>query len=254
MPAVITILLYSIIFLYGIVIGSFLNVCIYRIPSKESLLPGSHCMSCGSRLRWYDLFPVFSYLLLKGRCRYCGAKVSWQYPLIEMLNGILYVIVFMANGINAFSIIYCLMSSALLVITVIDERTFEIPLCLNIFLAGLGIVMCILDASHLAEHLIGAVAVGLPLYLLYIFSGGKAIGGGDIKLMGAAGLIIGWKCILLAFFLGCVIGSVIHIARIKLTKAEHMLAMGPYLSAGIFITALWGNAMLEWYFGCLGIV
>lgn len=253
MPQFVTILLYSIIFLYGIVIGSFLNVCIYRIPAKESLIPSSHCMSCGHKLHWYDLFPVFSYILLRGRCRYCKAKVSWQYPLIEMLNGVLYVIVFMANGINLNSVVYCLMTSALIVISVIDERTYEIPVGLNIFLLILGVVMCALNWQNVTEHLIGAVAVGIPLYLLYLLSGGKAIGGGDIKLMGAAGLIIGWKCIVLAFFVGCILGSVIHVLRMKLTKVEHVLAMGPYLSAGIFITALWGNRMIEWYLGCLGI-
>ena len=253
MLQIVTILLYSIIFLYGIVSGSFLNVCIYRIPEKESLIPSSHCMSCGHKLHWYDLFPVFSYILLRGRCRYCKAKVSWQYPLIEMLNGILYVIVFMANGMNLNSVVYCLMSSALIVISVIDERTYEIPVVLNIFLLVLGVVMSVLDWPQVAEHLVGAAAVSIPLYLLYLFSGGKAIGGGDIKLMGAAGLIIGWKCIVLAFFVGCILGSVIHVIRMKISKAEHMLAMGPYLSAGIFITALWGNRMIDWYLSCIGI-
>lgn len=253
MPVFVTILLYILIFLYGIIIGSFLNVCIFRIPKHESLIPSSHCMSCGSKLHWYDLFPVFSYLLLKGRCRYCKAKVSWQYPLIEMLNGILYIIVFMANGINLTSVVYCLMTSALIVITVIDERTFEIPLVLNGFLLILGVCMCVIDRANLLEHLIGFVAISVPLYLLYIFSGGKAIGGGDVKLMAVAGLVIGWKCIVLAFFLGCIIGSVIHVCRMKIAKAERMLAMGPYLAAGIFITALWGNNMIDWYLGCLGL-
>ena len=253
MPLFVTILLYIIIFLYGIVIGSFLNVCIFRLPNHESLLPSSHCMSCGSRLHWYDLFPVFSYLLLKGRCRYCKAKVSWQYPIVELFNGIVYVIVFMANGTNLQSVVYCLMASALIVITVIDERTYEIPVELNLFLLGLGIVMCIIDHANWMEHLIGLAAVSVPLHLLYLISGGRAIGGGDIKLMAAAGLLIGWKCIVLAFFVGCILGSVIHLCRMKFSKAEHVLAMGPYLSAGIMITALWGKNMITWYLGCLGI-
>ena len=253
MPLFVTILLYIIIFLYGIVIGSFLNVCIFRLPNHESLLPSSHCMSCGSRLHWYDLFPVFSYLLLKGRCRYCKAKVSWQYPIVELFNGIVYVIVFMANGTNLQSVVYCLMASALIVITVIDERTYEIPVELNRFLLVLGIVMCIIDHANWMEHLIGLAAVCVPLHLLYLISGGRAIGGGDIKLMAAAGLLIGWKCIILAFFVGCILGSVIHLCRMKFSKAEHVLAMGPYLSAGRMITALWGKNMITWYLGCLGI-
>lgn len=245
------ILLYGIIFLYGIVIGSFLNVCILRIPAGESMIPGSHCVSCGHKLRWYDLFPLFSYLFLKGRCRYCGAKISVQYPLVEGANGLLYVVVFMANGVGLLSIIYCLMTSTLLVISIVDWRTYEIPFSCNLFVLGLGVIACMLDAPRFTEHLVGLIIVSVALYLLYLFSGGRAIGGGDVKLMGAAGLLLGAKLIVLAFFLGCILGSVIHIFRIKLSGAGHVLAMGPYLSAGIFISALWGNRMVEWYFGLM---
>lgn len=253
MPELTSLLLYLVIFLYGIIIGSFLNVCIYRIPKKESIIPGSHCMSCGHKLHWYDLFPVFSYLLLKGRCRYCGSKVSAQYPIVEALNGILYVVVFMANGFSMQSMIYCLLTSALLVISFIDERTLEIPPSLNIFIFVLGVLMCILDRAHIWEHIIGLFAVGTALYLLYVLTGGSAIGGGDVKLMGAAGLVLGWKLIILAFFVGCIVGSVCHVIRMRLSDAEHVLAMGPYLSVGIFICALWGNAMIAWYLGLLGL-
>ena len=104
------------IFIYGIVIGSFLNVCIYRIPQKEDIVrESSHCMSCGHRLKWYDLVPLFSYLFLKGKCRYCGSKLSKQYPIVEALNGILYVVVFYATDFSWDSILYCLMTSALIV-------------------------------------------------------------------------------------------------------------------------------------------
>ncbi|MBU5478533.1 prepilin peptidase [Eubacterium sp. MSJ-13] len=251
MPVQITILLYIIIFLYGIVIGSFLNVCIYRIPEKESIMPRSHCMNCGATLHWYDMFPVFSYIILRGRCRNCGAKISKQYPLIEALNGILYVIVFMANGININSVLYCLMTSVLIVLTMIDERTFEIPLCLNITLAVIGVVMCVIDRQDIISHLVGMVCVSLVLFIIYFLSGGQAIGGGDVKLMAAAGLILGWKLIILAFLLACILGSVIHLIRMKVSGAKHILAMGPYLSLGIFIAALWGNGMIDWYVNIL---
>lgn len=247
MPVQITILLYIVIFLYGIVIGSFLNVCIYRIPEKESIMPHSHCMNCGVRLHWYDMFPVFSYIILRGRCRNCGAKISKQYPFIEALNGILYVIVFMANGININSVLYCLMTSVLIVLTMIDERTFEIPLCLNITLAVIGVLMCMADRENIVSHLIGAVCVSLILFIIWFLSSGKAIGGGDVKLMVSAGLILGWKLAITAFIIACVLGSVLHLIRMKVSKAEHMLAMGPYLSMGIFIAALWGNKMVDWY-------
>ena len=109
----VTALLYIFAFLYGIVIGSFLNVCIYRIPKKESIVTvGSHCMKCDHRLAWYDLFPLFSYLFLRGKCRYCGAKLARQYPLVEGANGILYLIVFAIHGWNMESVLYCFLTSA----------------------------------------------------------------------------------------------------------------------------------------------
>lgn len=253
MPALIQLLLYTIIFLYGIVIGSFLNVCIYRVPKKESILSRSHCMNCGYTLRWYDLFPVFSFLLLRGRCRNCKTKLSMQYPLIEGLNGVLYVTVFLANGFQWNSILYCLMTSALIVISVIDERTFEIPVKANIFILGLGIISVVLDFHNWSDHVIGMVSVSICLYLLYILSGGQAMGGGDVKLMGAAGLLLGWQSITLAFFVGCILGACIHVIRMKVSKAEHRLAMGPYLSAGIFICALWGDNMIQWYLQMIGL-
>ena len=242
-----TILLYTIVFLYGIVIGSFLNVCIYRIPNRENIVTHSHCMSCGHKLHWHDMFPIFSYLFLKGRCRYCGAKISIQYPLIEALNGVLYVIVFMANGFTFSSVLYCLMTSALIVITVVDERTYTIPVTFNLFLGFIGIVMTVYDWRHMISHIVGALVVSLFLYALYYFSSGQAIGGGDIKMMASAGLILGWKNIILAFLLACILGSVIHLIRMKVSKKNNLLAMGPYLSLGIFIAALWGNHFWNWY-------
>ena len=172
---------YIVIFIFGITIGSFLNVCIYRMPLHESIVTApSHCMTCGSRLHWYDMVPVFSWLILGGKCRNCKTKISAQYPVIEALNGALYVLVCAVNGLNGMSAIYCLMTAA-------------------------------------------------------------------------CGLILGWQLIILAFFLGCIIGSVIHLIRIRVSGAGHMLAMGPYLSAGIFIAALWGNSWIHWYMGMLGI-
>lgn len=243
-----TILFSIIIFLYGIIIGSFLNVCIYRIPKKENIVTTrSHCMSCGYQLRWYDLIPLFSWLALGGRCRKCKAKISVQYPLIEALNGVLYLIVFLHYGVSIETLLYCLMASALLALSVIDFRTFEIPLGFNVFIAVLGLVRVLTDLTNWQEYAVGFFAVSVVLYIIYIITKGRGIGGGDIKLMAASGLLLGWKCNVLAFLLGCIIGSVIHLLRMRLTKAEHVLAMGPYLSIGIYICALWGTRMIDWY-------
>lgn len=245
---------YITIFLFGITIGSFLNVCIYRIPLGESIVTApSHCMTCGQKLKWYDMVPVFSWLVLGGKCRNCKSKISAQYPIIEGVNGILYVLVCVVNGLNWSSVIYCFMASALLVLSIIDWRTFEIPFCLNVFLFGLGVAAVVLDRGNLVEHLIGMICVSGLLEVIYLVSGGSAIGGGDVKLMLSCGLILGWRLILLAFLLGCIIGSIVHIVRMKVSKTGHVLAMGPYLSAGIFLAALWGNAWIGWYLSKLGL-
>ena len=245
---------YIVIFIFGISIGSFLNVCIYRIPLHESIITApSHCMTCGRKLRWYDMVPVFSWLVLGGKCRNCKSKISVQYPIIEALNGVLYLVVCTVNGLTWVSLIYCLMVSALLTLSVIDWRTYEIPFEINVFLLCLGIAATVLDRNNLLSHVIGAVCVSGFLELLFLVSGGRAIGGGDVKLMAACGLILGWKRTLLAFLLGCILGSVIHVIRMKVSHAEHVLAMGPYLSAGGFLAALWGNTWINWYLSLLGI-
>lgn len=244
------IILFSIIFLFGIVIGSFLNVCIFRIPKKEDIVKtSSHCMSCGYHLKWYDMVPIFSFLALRGKCRKCGAKLSVQYPLIEAANGILYVCIVWTGGIGIESLLYCLMASALLVLSVIDFRTYEIPFGINLFILALGLVRAVTDFSNILTYLIGSLSVSIVLAILYYATGGRAIGGGDVKLMAACGLLLGWKLIILAFLLGCVLGAVIHVIRMKVSGEGRVLAMGPYLSMGVLIAALWGDRLLAWYLG-----
>lgn len=239
-------------FLYGIVIGSFLNVCIFRIPQEVSVVKGrSHCMHCGYRIRWYDLVPVVSFVALRGRCRNCGARISLQYPVVELCNGILYVVIFTVNGCNVESGMYCLLASALLVLSVIDERTYEIPPKINLFIGILGVVHMTLDWKHWSGHIAGFLVVSTFLEIIWWLSKGKAIGGGDVKLMAAAGLFLGWKKIILAFLIGCIAGAVIHPVRMKVSGAEKILALGPYLSAGILVSALWGETLIEGYWNFL---
>ena len=242
-----------VIFIYGIIIGSFLNVCIYRIPKKENIaISRSHCMNCGYQLKWYDLIPLFSYLFLGGKCRKCHEKISIQYPLIEALNGCLYLLVFTRYGMSVDSLLYCLLFSALLTLSVIDFRTYEIPIGINIFILLLGIIHMIVDYSNWMNYVIGFLAVSVFLYIIYLVTKGRGIGGGDVKLMATCGLLIGWKLIILGFLLGCIIGSICHLIRLKVSNAEQVLAMGPYLSIGVAIAVLWGNQRRYWYFVCLG--
>ncbi len=244
--------IYIIIFLFGIVIGSFLNVCILRMPEHKTVVTErSHCMRCGYQLSWYDMVPVFSWLFLRGRCRKCKEPISPQYPIIEAANGLLYIIVFAVQGFTVSGILYCLLSSALLVLSVIDWRTYEIPIAINVFILALGVLRVVTDYTNWLSYLAGLLCVSMLLLLIFWISGGRAIGGGDIKLMAAAGLLLGAKKILLGFLLGCVVGSVIHLLRMKIKNADRVLAMGPYLSVGIFIAALFGDAMIGWYLGML---
>ena len=244
------IILYIMIFLVGISIGSFLNVCIYRIPKKEDIVfERSHCMSCGNVLKWYELIPLFSFLVQGGKCRNCKTKLSAQYPLIELLNGLIYVWIFMAKGFQPESILFCICASVLIVISVIDWRTYEIPFGCNIIIGILGIVRVFLNLAHWYDYVIGFFAVSGLFLIIYWITKGRGIGGGDIKLMAAAGLLLGWQNILLSLMIGSIAGSVIHLALMKIQGKDRVLAFGPYLAFGIFISMLYGNDIITWYLG-----
>lgn len=252
-------ILYTVIFLYGIVFGSFLNVCIYRIPKKESLVKvSSHCTSCGYSLKWFDLIPLFSWLFLRGKCRKCGAKISVQYPLIEGANGVLWLVIFLVRGLCVESVFFCALASALLALSVIDARTYEIPFGFNVFIFCIGILhlgyrVIFTKQPDVWLYVIGFFAVSSVTAAIYFLSKGRAIGGGDVKLMAAAGLLLGWRLISLSFILGCILGAVVHTLRMKLSGANRVLAMGPYLSAGILLSVMFGERLLTWYFEILGI-
>lgn len=245
-----TLPVYILVFLFGITVGSFLNVCILRIPAHESIVTGpSHCMSCGKRLKWWELIPLFSWLALRGRCSGCSSPISPQYPLIEAANGVLWVLVYHRFGFTPDTVLACLLVSVLLVASVIDARTREIPPGTTIFVAVLGLLRTLLHPADWLSHLLGLAVVGGVLLLLFFLSGGAAIGGGDVKLMAGTGLFLGLRLNLTAFLLGCVLGSVIHLWRMKFRGAGRDLAMGPYLSAGVAIALLWGDGLWRWYTG-----
>jgi leader peptidase (prepilin peptidase)/N-methyltransferase len=208
-------------------------------------------MNCGYQLTIKDLVPLLSYIFLKGRCRNCKAKLSIQYPFIETLNGVLYLVIFLIIGFNYLSIIYCLLASALLTLSVIDLKTYEIPFGINVFILALGVVRLAFEWPDYLPYVIGFFAVSVFLEIILLLSKGRAIGGGDVKLMAVCGLLIGYKLAILAFILACILGSIIHLLRMKFTDAENVLAMGPYLSLGVFISVLFGNEMINWYIGLI---
>ena len=244
--------LYIIAFLYGIVIGSFLNVCIYRIPKEENLVTvGSHCMKCGHQLKWYDLVPLFSWLFLKGKCRYCGEGISPQYPLVEGINGFLYVLIFAVNGWNWDSALYCVMVSALLVISVIDYRTMMIPTGADLVILAVGVIHLLLHLNDWLYYVIGFAFVSLFLLLCAVIfravTGKSGLGLGDVELMACAGLCLGVGHGLFAIVIGSVSGVIIQGIKILATKEAGKFPFGPYLAAGIFVSALWGTPMYHWY-------
>ncbi len=240
---------YFIVFIYGIIIGSFLNVCIYRIPLKQDIVyTSSHCMNCGTKVKWYDLIPVVSYLVLAGKCRTCKTKLSKQYPLIELLNGAAYLGIFHYLGLSYEAGMMCVLFSVLLVITLIDIRYKIIPNSILIFLMIIGIVYVVLVDQKFISSIIGFFAVSLILLIIAVISNGQ-MGGGDIKLMAVCGFIIGWQKILVALLIGSVFGSIIGVILIilKINKKKQQIPFGPYLSAGVFVAALFGTELIQWY-------
>lgn len=237
------------LFIYGLLIGSFLNVCIYRIPSGVSIIsPPSSCGSCGHKLNYIDMLPVVNYIVNKGKCKYCGSAYSIQYPLIELLNGLLYVLVYLKYGVALNSILYCLIVSLLVTISIIDLKRKIIPDRLNITGAILGVIYIITNRA-LINNLIGAL-IGLGLFLgIALLT--NAMGGGDIKLMAVLGLIFGIKGVLfislLSFVLGAIISVILITLKIKGRKDE--IPFGPFISLAALIYMFYGTDLISWYLG-----
>ncbi|NMA79998.1 MAG: prepilin peptidase [Clostridiales bacterium] len=237
-------------FIFGLLIGSFLNVCIYRIPQNESIVFGSsHCMECKSELKWFELFPLFSYIFLKGKCRTCHTRISIRYPLIELLNGVLFAIAFYRFPSIPQAITIAIFFSILIVISMIDLDTMLIPnrLVAAIFVLGISSIWVFPEVS-IFSRLIGSVIISVPFLLIAIFTGG--MGGGDVKLMFAAGFLLGIKSIVIAALFGIVIAAICGII-IKIKTKKSKIPFGPYLSIGLAISALVGTAIADWYISLL---
>lgn len=243
------------ILIYGLLIGSFLNVCIYRIPKSESIVfPGSHCPVCNHNLKWYDNIPLFSYLTLKGKCRYCNTKISPQYPLIESLNAIIYLLLYFYFGYSINFIFYALISSVLIVITLIDLKEMIIPDILVLIILGLAIIYKILNyfiygLSPEILNSIGGLLLAGGLFLAIVLLTGGGMGGGDVTLIGALGFVLGVKYILLTIFLSFILGAVISMVLLwtKLKTKKDPIPFGPFIIMAFFITVFWGDILVYWY-------
>lgn len=253
---------YTMVFLFGISIGSFLNVVILRLPRNESLIKrSSHCMTCGAKIRARDLIPVFSWLALKGKCHSCGKKISPRYPIVESLNGLLFVLTFWVFDINAESIITCILMSLLIIVGFMDWDTMEIDERILGMIALLVIPSQIFtDQSTIEQRIIGALIISVPFFIIGEVSRGfikkkfgedfRAIELGDTLLMTVAGAYLGTKAIIVSAFLGIIIGAVAGLIN-KIISGESKFAFGPFLSVGIAIGALWGNDIAQWYLNLL---
>lgn len=246
----------SCIFLIGLCIGSFFNVCIYRLPQGQSVVrPSSHCMHCRQQLQMIDLIPVLSYLFTRGHCRHCGTTYSSRYATVELLTGCLFVWCYTVFGIGFPLMKALILTSFLLVITYIDYDHQLILDKVLLFMAGAGVLIeCLTPSVGVLSILVGSLAGGGLLLLIAIVSKG-GMGGGDIKLAAVLGIYLGAKLTLLALFLSFVIGGVVAVFILLLKRKERRdcIPFGPFIAAGAFLSLLYGQEIIEWYWRlCMG--
>lgn len=243
----------------GIIIGSFLNVCIYRIPRDQSIVyPSSHCCSCNISLKLLDLIPIFSYLFLKGKCRYCGAKISSRYPLLECLTGIIYSLLFLKYGLSPTFFFYILLASILLCIAFIDYDHQIIPDRLLIlgFITGLCYKIVLFSFAEqpieILNSFLGFFLGGGFFFLIATISNG-GMGGGDIKLIAILGFWFGWKDIILISLLSFIIGSIIAILLLmmRLKTRKDAIPFGPFIVSSVLFIMLYKDLILSWYISLL---
>lgn len=246
------------VFILGLIIGSFLNVCIYRIPRGFSIVrPPSSCPSCKSPVRIYDNIPVISYILLRGRCRSCSSAIPLRYPVVELLNAVLYVSIIWRFGSGWHTPVYFVFCSAMVVITFIDLEFQIIPDAITLSGIPLGLIagsLILIDPFFRASMLgfnnsfTGLVSGGGLFYLIAVLSRG-GMGGGDIKMMAMTGAFLGWKAVLLTTFSASLIGSIAGIILIvfKGKGRKTKIPFGPFLAAGALITLFFGQEILRFY-------
>jgi leader peptidase (prepilin peptidase)/N-methyltransferase len=256
---------YPIVFLFGSIVGSFLNVCIYRIPRRLSIiLPSSRCPSCNNPIKPWDNIPLVSYMLLGGRCRFCKARISLRYPLVEFLNAVVYVLVLWRFGFGWHSLIYFAFCSSLIVIAFIDLDFQIIPDRITLSGIPIGLIAgtFLLSDPFSRSSLLGiknsfiGMVTGFGFFYLVALAGSaifkkEALGGGDIKLMAMVGAVMGWKAVLLTTFLGSFAGAVFGIVLMVFKGKGRMtkIPFGPFLALGAVVTLFYAQEILSWYLG-----
>lgn len=242
------------VFLFGIAVGSFLNVCIYRLPRSLSIVhPRSMCPHCGREIAFYDNIPILSYLYLRRRCRHCGATISLRYPLIEFVSGLFAVAVFSRYGLSLEGLFIYALISALLVITFIDIDYRIIPDVITYPGVVIGFFSSLVRDISYKESLTGIILGGGILFLVasgyYLFTKKEGMGGGDIKLLAMIGAFLGWKGVVFTIFAGSAIGAVAGAAVAFYTRKGRKMAIpfGPFLSIGALLFLFKGPEIINWY-------
>jgi len=244
-----------VVFILGLLIGSFLNVCIYRLPRQESIVfPASHCTACQKPIRPYDNIPLVSFLFLRGRCRSCRAPISWRYPLIELLHGLGYLSILYQFGYSVQTLIYALFFSSLVVVTFIDLSHQIVPDVITLpgMVLGLVAASTVLPPGPI-NSLVGLFLGGGLFYLVAVLSIAllkkEGMGGGDIKLIAMIGAFLGWKGMLLTIFLAALTGSItgLFLVFIQGRNRAEPIPFGPFLALGAMVSLFWGAEILDWY-------
>lgn len=238
-----------VIFLFGAIVGSFLNVCIYRLPRDKSIVvPNSFCPSCEKPIKYYDNIPILSYILLQGRCRNCNTKISKIYPLVELITALLFLLLFKKTGFTIELPVMMLFVAILIVISLIDLEFQIIPDILSIGGVAIGFLLSFvrpffgfLDALY--GIILGGVVLFAIAYLYQLCAKREGMGGGDIKLLGMIGAFIGIKGVLFSLISGSLIGTIVGIPLmlIKGQDTKYAIPFGPFLSLGAIIYIFYGN-------------
>ncbi|TYC87570.1 prepilin peptidase [Acetobacterium wieringae] len=254
MVLLIQFILYLYIFVIGMVIGSFLNVVIYRMPREISVAKGrSFCPNCNAPIKGYHNIPIFSYLWLRGKCADCGGPIAIRYPLVELFSGLLAVLIFAVYGFSFAWLVVFSAGAILICITMIDFDTMTIPNGLIIALMIPALLsFFVFPEVGLLSRVIGIFIISLPMLVLALFIP-DAFGGGDIKLMAVAGFMLGWGNTLLAAFIGIILGGVVAVYLLVKKTADKHMAFGPYLCIGIMTGLLFGDIIIYWYLNLFGL-
>lgn len=240
----------------GLCVGSFLNVCIHRLPRGGSLLrPRSHCPGCDYELGWYDNIPVISYLFLRGRCRRCASRISLRYPIVELLTAIVFLLHYAVFGLTALLVVRLVFACAMIVLFAIDLEHQILPNIITLPGVAAGLVFSLAFPPGLLDAVLGALVGGGVLWLIseayFRFTGQEGMGGGDIKMLAMIGAFLGWKLVLVTLIVSSLTGSLIGLLLILARKGTLKLALpyGTFLALGALFASLFGEGVVNWYTG-----